>query len=101
MILSTQILSLIYSFFYGIFFFSMLEVNYKILYNGKFIYRIMISFLFVIFISLLYFIILIKINNGILHVYFFLVFFTGYMLLSYIVKLIVKGDKLCYNCVVR
>ena len=80
MILSTQILSLIYSFFYGIFFFSMLEVNYKILYNGKFIYRIMISFLFVIFISLLYFIILIKINNGILHVYFFLVFFTGYML---------------------
>ena len=32
------------------------------------------------FISLLYFIILIKINNGILHVYFFLVFFTGYML---------------------
>ena len=49
MILSTQILSLIYSFFYGIFFFSMLEVNYKILYNGKFIYRIMISFLFVIF----------------------------------------------------
>ena len=67
-------------FFYGIFFFSMLEVNYKILYNGKFIYRIMISFLFVIFISLLYFIILIKINNGILHVYFFLVFFTGYML---------------------
>lgn len=80
MILSTQILSLIYSFFYGIFFFSMLEVNYKILYNGKFIYRIMISFLFVIFISLLYFIILLKINNGILHVYFFLVFFTGYML---------------------
>mgnify|MGYP000502005345 CR=1 FL=1 len=80
MILSTQILSLIYSFFYGIFFFSMLEVNYKILYNGKFIYRIMISFLFVIFISLLYFIILMKINNGILHVYFFLVFFTGYML---------------------
>ena len=63
MILSTQILSLIYSFFYGIFFFSMLEVNYKILYNGKFIYRIMISFLFVIFISLLYFIILMKINN--------------------------------------
>ena len=40
MILSTQILSLIYSFFYGIFFFSMLEVNYKILYNGKFIEKL-------------------------------------------------------------
>ena len=94
MILSTQILSLIYSFFYGIFFFSMLEVNYKILYNGKFIYRIMISFLFVIFISLLYFIILLKINNGILHLYFFLTMFTGY-LLSFVIykKLIVKKNK--------
>ena len=50
------------------------------IYNGIFIYRFMISFLFVMFISLLYFIILLKINNGILHVYFFLVFFTGYML---------------------
>ena len=80
MILSTQILSLIYSFFYGVLFFFLLEINYKVLYNGKLVYRIVISFLFVIFISLLYFIILLKINNGILHVYFFLVFFTGYML---------------------
>lgn len=62
--------------------------------KGKIVYRIIISFLFVIFISLLYFLILIKINNGILHLYFFLTMFTGY-LLSFVIykKLIVKKNK--------
>lgn len=80
MTLSVQILSLIYSFFYGIIFYGLLEINYKFLYLGKMVYRIILSFLFVIFVSLLYFILLIRINNGILHFYFFLCFFTGYLL---------------------
>ena len=79
MILDIQIISLVYSFFYGVIFYLLLEVNYKLLYEGKLVYRIIISFLFVIFISLLYFIGLIKINNGILHIYFFLSLFTGYL----------------------
>ena len=66
MILKIQILSLIYSFFYGIGFFLLLEINYKFLYEGKLVYRIIISFLFIIFISLLYFLGLLKINNGII-----------------------------------
>ena len=72
----------------------LLEVNQKFLYEGKIVYRIIISFLFVIFISLLYFLILIKINNGVLHLYFFLTMFTGY-LLSFVIykKLIVKKNK--------
>ena len=66
--------------------------------KGKIVYRIIISFLFVIFISLLYFLILIKINNGVLHLYFFLTMFTGY-LLSFVIykKLIVKKNKVWYN----
>lgn len=80
MILSIQVYSLIYSFFYGMVFFGLLEVNYKFLYYGKLVYRIVISFLFVIFMSLLYFVLLMKINNGILHMYFLLSFFTGYVL---------------------
>ena len=76
----------------------LLEVNQKFLYEGKIVYRIIISFLFVIFISLLYFLILIKINNGVLHLYFFLTMFTGY-LLSFVIykKLIVKKNKVWYN----
>lgn len=80
MILKVQILSLIFSFLYGNFFFWLLEFNYKLLYEGKIVYRVIISFLFVIFISLLYFICLLKINNGILHVYFFIAVLTGYLL---------------------
>lgn len=80
MILKVQIISLLFSFGYGIIFFLLLELNYKFLYNGKTIYRIIVSFLFVLFISLLYFISMLKINNGILHIYFFLSLFTGYLL---------------------
>lgn len=80
MILKIQVLSLIYSFFYGIVFFFLLEFNHKFLYEGKIVYRIIISFLFVVIMSLLYFFGLIKINNGIIHLYFYLSLFTGYLL---------------------
>ena len=86
MILKTQILSLLFSFGYGNLVFWLLELNYKLLYEGKIVYRIITSFLFVIFISLLYFICLLKINNGIIHIYFFIVLLTGYMLSFVIYK---------------
>lgn len=80
MILKLQVLSLLYSFFFGMVFFILLELNSKFLYEGRMVYRIIVSFLFVIFISLLYFFGLIKINDGVVHVYFFLSLFTGYLL---------------------
>ena len=80
MILRIQIYSLLFSFFYGIFVFFLLELNYKLLYTVKMLYKIIISFFFVMFISLLYFYGLLKINNGIIHIYFLIVMFTGYML---------------------
>ena len=80
MILKIQILSLMYSFFYGILFYILLEINQKFLYEGKIIYRVALSFLFIILMSLLYFLGLVKINNGVLHLYFYLSLFTGYML---------------------
>ena len=73
MILRIQIYSLLFSFFYGIFVFFLLELNYKLLYTGKMLYKIIISLLFVMFISLLYFYGLLKINNGIIHIYFLIV----------------------------
>ena len=79
MVLKVQILSLLFSFMYGNMVFWLLEFNYKLLYESKVYYRIITSFLFVLFISLLYFIGLLKINNGILHIYFFLSILTGYL----------------------
>ena len=94
MILKMQILSLLFSFIYGNFVFWLLEINYRLLYEGKIIYRVIISFLFVMFISLLYFIGLFKINNGIIHIYFFIVLLTGY-LLSFVIyrKINCKKNK--------
>lgn len=80
MILKIQIFSLIYSFIYGIILFILLEINYKFLYESKMVYRIIVSFLFVMLVSLFYFYGLMKINNGILHIYFFIAEFTGYLL---------------------
>ena len=98
MSLNIQIYSLLFSFLYGIIFYILLEINYRFLFEGKIIYRIIISFLFVMVLSLVYFLILLKINNGVLHLYFFLSMFTGY-LVSFVIykKLIVKRKKVWYN----
>ena len=93
MILRIQIYSLLFSFFYGIFVFFLLELNYKLLYTGKMLYKIIISFLFVMFISLLYFYGLLKINNGIIHIYFLIVMFTGYML-SFVIYRKIRCKKI-------
>ena len=94
MSLNIQIYSLLFSFLYGIILYILLEINYRFLFEGKIIYRIIISFLFVMVLSLVYFLVLLKINNGVLHLYFFLSMFTGY-LLSFVIykKLIVKRKK--------
>jgi len=86
MILRIQILSLMFSFFYGMFFFFMLEINHKFFYRGKTFYRIVISFLFIIVMSFIYFFGLLKINNGIVHLYFYLSLLTGYLLSFVIYK---------------
>ena len=78
--LKVQIYSLLYSFFFGIVFFVLLEINCKLLYEGKLIYRVIISFLIIMVLSFLYFLGLVMINNGIIHIYFYLSLFTGYML---------------------
>ncbi len=79
MSLKIQILSLIVSFIYGIFFKIILSINYKIIYNEKKLIQIFGSFLFVIANSLLYFYILLKINNGVVHVYCLLMLLLGYL----------------------
>lgn len=91
MILKIQIISLIFSFFYGIFFYILLEVNSHFLYSTKLPFKIINSFLFVMLNTLLYFIILKKINNGIVHVYFLLCITVGYIIAKIVrAKLFVK-----------
>lgn len=72
-----QILSLIYSFLYGVFFYYLSLLNDKILIKNK-ILNIILLILFIIINSLLYITILYKINFGIFHVYFLIMLALGY-----------------------
>ena len=79
-----QIYSLLFSFGYGIFFFILLELNCKFIYSNNIVMKVLSTFIFVIFNTLLYFIGLKKINNGIIHIYFLLMILFSYTI-SYLV----------------
>ena len=84
--LSIQIESFSFSFLYGILYYLFLK-RLLIFMNGvNNIQKILYSIVFTLLESILYFLILIKINNGIIHVYFILMIFCGYFLCKFIVK---------------
>lgn len=78
MTLKIQIISLIVSFLYGVFFSFLLNINYKLIYNNNKFIKIIGTFLFIIFNSLLYFLILLKFNNGIVHIYCIVALILGF-----------------------
>lgn len=72
MSLEDQVLSIIFSISYGILMSYAYNINYKFLYKTDILYKILINFLFVTNLIIIYFICLIKINNGIIHIYMFI-----------------------------
>lgn len=88
--LKLQILSLGYSFLYGIFFSFLLTLNYKLIHNDKKHIKWPITILLILNNVLLYFLILKKINNGIIHYYFLFVFVLGIIVEMSISKLVAK-----------
>ena len=94
MILRIQILSFFVSFLYGIFFGITVEINDRFLYSSYKFFQILFSFVFIVFHTLLYFLLLLKINFGYVHFYFFLCVFLGYLLCQYVYKWFVKHRNL-------
>jgi len=93
MILEIQIKSLVFSFLFGIYFSYMIRINYKFILLLKKTLRILSTFILVISNVLLYFIILLKINYGLLHPYLLLMIVLGVYIEHLINKLIVKYIK--------
>jgi len=85
-----QLLTLMVSFIYGIFFSFFLSLNYKFIYSDKKIFKIIISLLIVIVSVLLYFIILKMINNGIFHMYEIFFIILGFIIENWISGIIAK-----------
>ncbi len=80
MALKFQIISLIYSFVFGLVFSLLVNLHYEILFSKKKWFRIFMNFLFVVDMALLYFLILKKINGGMIHLYFYLLILMGFFL---------------------
>ena len=76
MILKVQVISLIISFLYGILF-------YLTTYRYKYYRKI---YLIVFLDTLIYFYTLIKVNNGIIHIYMLLMIILGYILIRKILN---------------
>lgn len=93
MVLTIQVYSLLFSFFYGMFFYFLLEINYKFLYNDKFIFKFIYTLVFILFNTLLYFVCLKRINNGVVHIYFLLVILLGYIIAKFLLKKIIRLHK--------
>lgn len=90
MSLKIQSYSFFVSFLYGMFFYIVLEINKKFIYMSFKFIKIVVSLLFILVMALLYFIILLYVNNGYLHAYFFLCIILGYIVCKVIYKKIVK-----------
>ena len=84
--LNVQIYSFLYSYFFGVVFYFLLKINYKFSNKFNIVFNYVISFLFILAMSLLYFIILLKINNGYIHLYFYLCILFGYLTMYFIFK---------------
>lgn len=84
MTLIIQIKSLAFSFLYGIFFAFTYKINYKYLMSNFKIFNLILSLFFIFDHVLLYFILISLINNGILHLYFFITFILGNIFYVYL-----------------
>lgn len=80
MTIGMQIISLTVSFLCGIFTFFVYNYVSKWLFSTKTVYKIFLNLLFVLIITFLYFFIMMKINNAIIHIYFLLVFAFSFLL---------------------
>ena len=83
--LKTQIITFLFSIIFG-FLFSLLI---SIIYKNK-LFNIILSFVLVIISSLLYFIILLNLNNALIHPYYILAFIIGFFLEHCLKKLFKK-----------
>lgn len=70
MSLIVQIQSIFISFIFGIFFSLLFNVMYKVLFTKNIFINVITNLLFVFSLFSLYYFLLYKINNGIIHIYF-------------------------------
>jgi len=86
MTLIIQIQTIAYTFLFGLFFALFFNLLHKILFTKSIFINIITNFLFIFFTSSLYFYFLFKINDGIIHIYFLLIFLISFFLYNRLFK---------------
>ena len=86
MSLKIQLFSFLFSFVFGLFFSLLIKINYRFLFMGKRWAMVIGDFIFLLSMSILYFLGIKFINEGVVHIYFFILFilgwYVGYLLLD-------------------
>lgn len=78
-----QLISFLFSLLFGMLFSFFSRYHYNLVYKLKKIWQYLLSFLFILDVSLLYILLLYYINNGIVHIYFLAFTIMGYCLEKY------------------
>ena len=78
--LSEQVVALIFSFIYGGILSVLYNFNYNLLFYKKKSIKIFFNIIFVLDLVLIYFLVMRKINNAIIHPYFYLFIIFGFSL---------------------
>ena len=94
--LDIQIYSFLVSFLFGIVFYYLLDFFNKVICKLKICFKIIFSFLFIIIMSLFYFIIMLYVNNGVIHIYFLLSILVGYIFVYKFLKGLFTHSKRKY-----
>ena len=85
--LKVQIITIIFSLIFGFLFSLIINVIKKWLFKINKFLQLFISLLLTFFMALVYFYILLKLNNAIIHPYFIFVFILGYYIETLVNKL--------------
>lgn len=91
-----QLLSFFISFLYGIFFALVSRYHYKLVFSLKWVFRYILTFLFILDVSLFYILLLYYINQGVVHLYFLIITFLGYAFERYLFPIVKKYVKSCH-----
>lgn len=90
MILNIQINTFLVSVIFGIIFSLSIDLIKKRLFKMKLLWQLIFSLIHIMLLSLIYFIILLKLNNAIIHPYYLFAFLIGYILEIIFVKIFKK-----------
>lgn len=83
-----QLLSFFISFIYGIIFYFLTILNFKLINDLKTFLKHILTFIYVLDIIIIYIIVIYHLNNGYFHIYFLIMVFIGY-LVGFLIKNII------------